>query len=287
MDKADDLIIVEFESLMLYTRSCERLGTEKQSSWFRISRDQQAVQLTQGKKMTDNKTNNERIVHITSMIGPLAGFVATIIATFSNLPTVIQYIMVLLLVMITVVSTYVVLGQWLTRLFKKTAKAIKHHFLTKKYFSDFSRFIDKLGKFLESRRCDNIPYILNKLKNNKPMLPDVSFPSVEYFCDLFVVLAEAVGKLRRDKENFLLLIRWFESILNAYDKICVCMPVDQIRIILKQGRLDISEDIKQEYRKNKTVYDKFILEYMDFANRANKDFGEKVARNYFEVPKEL
>ncbi len=35
------------------------------------------------------------------------------------------------------------------------------------------------------------------------------------------------------------------------------------------------------------AYDKFILEYMDFAKGINKDFGKKVAREWFDMPKGL
>ncbi len=77
----------------------------------------------------DEKLKDKSAGSNVSMIGPLAALLAAIITAFANLPSTLQYIMVLLIAVIAVVSVYVVFGQQLRRFFKKTTMATKHHFL--------------------------------------------------------------------------------------------------------------------------------------------------------------
>ena len=53
------------------------------------------------------------------------------------------------------------------------------------------------------------------------------------------------------------------------------------------GQPRISEDIKEECKEKKVPYVRFLLRYMEFAKGMNKKFGEKVARDYFQIPKGL
>ncbi len=238
--------------------------------------------------MTDKKSKDKGIVYTASIIGTLVALLIVIIAAHSLFPPVMfQAVVVVLLVLIIIVNGYGVFGQSLIRFFKKIRMARKHRALTEKYFYDFDRFVDKLGELLEPRRCDNIPYTLNKIQNKELVFRDILLPSVYDFHDLFVVFMDAFGKLRRNEETFLLLIKWFGSLLNSYNKQYICNPVERTRNILRRRTAGIPEDIKEEYKQHKVGYDKFILEYMDFAKGINKDFGKRAAREYFDMPKGL
>lgn len=220
-------------------------------------------------------------------------------------------------------------GEQLKARVRRLRKARKERRLAKKHFKRFNWFVDKLGELLEPRRFDNIPHALNRIQSSEPVFSDILLLPVDDFRDLFVVFRDGIGKLRRDKEMFLFLIKWFGYLLNTYNRLYICKPVEQIRNILRQrvaeipedikeeyrqhfecllnsyNRLhirkaveqirnilrqrvaEIPEDIKEEYRQHKVAYDKFILEYMDFAKGINKDFGKKVAREWFDMPKGL
>ena len=114
----------------------------------------------------DEKLKDKSTSSNVSMIGPLAALLAAIITVSADLPSTLQYIMVLLIAVIAVVSVYVVFGQQFRKFYKKTKMAIKHHFLTKKYFSKFNMFIDRLGELLRDSRCDNVPYVFIHLQKH-------------------------------------------------------------------------------------------------------------------------
>ena len=92
------------------------------------------------------------------------------------------------------------------------------------------------------------------------------------------------GKLPITKDNFGLLINWFESIVNLCNEHLIRKPVERIRTI---GRDEIPEHVRENYERCKAIYNRFMDDYMDFAKDINKQFAEKVARDYFQVPKGL
>jgi len=230
----------------------------------------------------DRKTEDKKTVTLISKIGPLVGLLATAITVFSNLNIVIRYIMVVLLVMITVVSIYAVFGQPLIKFVKKKTMAKRHRVLIKKYSKNFDRLVDRFGELINENHCDTIVYILNNLRNNTKYAHIL--PQTQEFRSAFDVLHEARGKLHITKENFMILVRWFESIVNLCNEYLICKPVEQIRTI---GRDGIPEQVREDYERCKAIYDRFMDDYMDFAKDMNKQFGERVAKDYFQVPKGL
>ena len=226
----------------------------------------------------DEKLKDKNRESKVSMIGPLSALLAALITAFANLPAIIQYIMVLLISVIAVVSVYVVFGQQFIRFFKKTTMATKHHFLAKKYFSEFNGFVDRLGELLKDNRCDNIPYVFIHLRNTPAEFNDLQ-SSMYYVGDLLAVFKEGMKKFH--KRDFKLVLKWFESILRLYNKQLVLQPFQRVRNLYKDK---LTDPDKEAYQKNREDYVQFLQDYMNFARAINKDFSEKVANDYFEKP---
>ncbi len=232
--------------------------------------------------MMEAKSKDKKTVPLISKIGPLAGLLAAAITVFSNLPIMLQYIMVLLLALITFVSIYAVFGEPVIKFVKKKAMAKKHRILTKKYSENFNKLVDSFGEIINENHCDTIPHVLNNLQNN-PKYPNI-LPWPQDFRSAFDVLHVAMGKLPITKDNFLISVRWFESIVNLCNEHLICKPVERIRTI---GREGIPEHVREDYERCKAIYDRVMDDYMDFAKDMNKQFAEKVARDFFQVPKVL
>lgn len=218
--------------------------------------------------MTDTKLKNNSLDDIVSIIGPIAGLLAAIIKAFGSWAIIFQR-------SIAVLRT--VLG-----FFKRSKQARKQQSLVNEYFKEFDKLVDRFGELINENHCDTIPYILKDLQNN-PKYPNI-LPWPQDFRSAFDVFHEAMGKLPITKDNFLILVRWFESIVNLCNKRLICKPVEQIRTI---GRDGIPEHVRENYERCKAIYDRFMDDYMDFAKDMNKQFAEKVARDYFQVPKGL
>jgi len=232
--------------------------------------------------MMEGKSKDKEKLDLISKIAPLAGLLAAAITVFSDLPILLRYIIAVLLGLITVVSIYAVFGQTLIKFSKKRAMAKKHRVLTRKYFKNFNRLVDRFRERINDDHCDTIPYILKDLQNN-PKYPNI-LPWPQDFRSAVDVCHGAMGKLPVTKDNFLIMVGWFESIVNLCNEHLICKPVEEIRRI---GQDVIPEHISEDYERCKALYDRFLDDYMDFAKEMNKKFGETVARYYFRVPKGL
>ena len=236
--------------------------------------------------MTVQKSKGKGIGHMVSIIGILAGLLIVIITAHNLFPPIMfRSIVVVLVLLIVVVNGYGVFGEPFIRLSKKMIMARRHHFLAKKYFKEFGRFADRFGELIRIDYCDTIPHVLKDLQSNSN---DKRFrqilASTDDFENAFGVFSNAMGTLPINKENLSLLIKWFESIMNLCNEHLIYKPVKQIKEIGSEG---IVVNIKSNYTDCRNAYNKFILEYMDFAKEMNKHFDEKIAREYFRKPEEL
>jgi len=233
--------------------------------------------------MMNEKSKDKKTVHMVSIIGVLVGLLIVIITAHSLFPPIMFWsIVVVLVALVVVVNGYGVFGQPVIEFVKKKRIAKKHRILTKKYSENFNKLVDRFGELIKEDHLNTILYILNKLRSNTKYA--AILPSHQGFRRAFDVFYGEMGKLPRTKENFLLLVKWFESIVNLCNEHLICKPVERIRTI---GRDEIPQQLREDYERCKVIYDRFIDDYMDFAKDMNKQFAEKVARDYFQVPKEL
>ncbi len=224
-------------------------------------------------KLKDKSTGSN-----VSMIGPLAALLAAIITTFTNLPATLQYIMVFLIAVIAVISVYVVFGQKLRRFLKKSKMAIKHHFFIKKHFGEFNMFVDRLEKLLKNNYCDSMAYVFIHLHN---IPPEFNYPRslVHDLSDIVAFLKEAMTKFHR--KDFRLIIKWFDLILRIYHNQLVFQPSVQIRNLYRDK---LTEHDIEAYAISRESYVCLLQDYMNFAETINKDWGEGIARDYFDKP---
>jgi len=229
----------------------------------------------------DDKLKDKNREYKVSMIGPLAALLAAIITAFADLRPVLQYTMVFLLVVIAVASIYVVFGSHVISVWRKIRITIKHHLLVKKYFNQFSMFVDRLSEFSQDSRCDTLPYAFAKMEN---IPPEFRHPrSLMYDLTNFLTLFKEWMK-KFPKRDFPLLIEWFESILCIYNNQLVLEPFRQVRN-MDQNKLTRYE--KEEYEKNREHYVRFLQDYENFARAINRSAGKTIARAYFDKPSTL
>ena len=233
--------------------------------------------------MTDGKSKDKKTLPLLSIIGVLSGLLIIVIGAHSLFhPIMFGSIVVVLVVLIVVVNGYGVFGQPFIKFVKNKTRAKKHRVLTKEYYKNFNRLVDRFRDLINPDHCDTIMYVLKNLQSNAKYTDILPWPY--NFWRVFNVFYEEKGKLPITKENFLLLVKWFESILNLCNEHLICKPVERIRTI---GRDEIAEHVKEDYERSKAIYDRFMDDYMDFAKDMNKQFGERVGRDYFQVPKGL
>jgi hypothetical protein len=230
------------------------------------------------------ESRDKRIVYMATVIGTLVALLITMIAAHSLFPALMFYsIVVILLVLIVIVNGYGVFGQLLIEAIKKKAIAKKHHVLTQEYFKKFETLVERCRELMSEDRRDAMLGMLKSLANSNPKYVNILRYS-QRFTYAIDVCREAMRKLPVTKDNFLILLGWFESVLNLCNEHLIREPTEEIR---KRGMDGIDEHIFEDYERCKVLYDRFLDDYMDFAKETNKTFGETVARVYFEVPKGL
>ncbi|OHB85308.1 MAG: hypothetical protein A2Z38_10875 [Planctomycetes bacterium RBG_19FT_COMBO_48_8] len=231
--------------------------------------------------MTGEESKDKGIV---SIIVALVGLLIIIIAAHSLFPTLMFYsIVVVLLVLIVTVTVYGVFGQRLIKFSKKRAMAKKHRVLAQEYFKKFDSLVDRFRDLINEDHRDTIPFILRQLENGNTKYVNI-LPNPQNFKSAVDVCDGAMGKLPVTKDNFLILVGWFESIVNLCNEHLIRKPIEEIR---RRGVDGIPEHISEDYERCEVIYDRFLDDYMNFAKDMNKQFAEKVARDYFEVPKGL
>ena len=234
--------------------------------------------------MAIEESRDKRIVYMASIIIALVGLLITIISKnslFSQL--MFRSIVVVFVVLIVTVTVYGIFWQPLIKFVKKKSMAKKHRVLAQEYFKKFDRLVDRSRDLINEDHHDTIPFIIRQLENGNPKYVNI-LPHPQDFKSAVDTCRWAMGKLHVTKDNFLVLLGWFESVMNLCNELLIRKPIEEIR---KIGVDEIREDIIENYERCKAIYDRFLDDYMDFAKDMNNKFGERVARDYFEVPKGL
>jgi len=218
------------------------------------------------------------------IIGSLTVILIAVITARDFFPVYFIYVVVtFLLVAISYLTIHELLGPPIYDFFKKRREVRKHNALARKYFDEFTHFTERFGEFLDQGRSDNIPYALRDLKSTQEF-KQVFYLSTNDFYNLFNCYKKRLERFNRTKEDFSLLVNEFNSVLDLYNSHCICEPVREIRLI---GRDKVNERIKEDYKKQKGAYERFIGNYTDFGKKLKKELGERIFREYFEMPEEL
>jgi len=225
---------------------------------------------------------------LAGIIGALAGIFIIIVAAHASFPIYLYYGAVIsLLVAIFSLLIFGFLAHPLYNFINKRREIKKHNALAKKYFDTFERFTKKFGELLWESKTVNIPDALRDSQSSQEfrqvfyLSADVIF---NHFRDLLDCFKERRKRFDRTKEDFILLVNEFDIILNMYNEFYLCKPVKEIRGI---GRDKFKESFKEDYKKFKGAYERFIGNYTDFEKELNEEFDKMVFREDFEMPREL
>ncbi len=228
------------------------------------------------------ESKDKKREYLVSAIGPLVGLLTTIITAFTNLPTSFKWTLIILLITVTLLSIYVVFVPIFTRGVRKLNDIIKHRSIIKKHFVEFEKLVDRFGQLINENRCDSIVHSLQELQNKSMLGGNLPFPSD--FHNAYDVFICSMRKLPLKKRNFLLILRWYESIVNLTNKYLICSPVKEIQRINKGI---VPQNCKNEYEECRLTYVRLLENYEEFARYLNKRLGDNIAREYFDRPVKL
>lgn len=97
-------------------------------------------------------------------------------------------------------------------------------------------------------------------------------------------LSEYDPKSYTDRKTcFVLEVDYFQYILSVYER----MIKDFIDVCGTIKQTDLMGWIKKDYISFASDLDHFFKKYSDFGRQANKEFGETIFRQYFEIPKTI
>ena len=239
---------------------------------------------TGGVKIEKESKSESKLTPLATIIGGLAVILVAFIAARDSFPAYLFYVVVIfLLIIIVSFLIYGFLAHPIYDFIKKRRETRRLNALAKKHFNEFKNFTDTFGELVDSSRSNNIPQALKALYSSQEFR-NISCLSTQDLYNLFNYFEERLKRFDGTKEDFSLLVNEFDSILEIYNKHCIYNPVREIRRI---GRNKVNEDIKEDYNKKKGWYELFLRNYMGFGKKLNKEFGERIFREYFEMPGEL
>ena len=227
---------------------------------------------------------------LAAAIVALATIFGTIVTARSYFPVYLYYVIIVVIFLLVIVSsllTYRLLGPPIHDFIKKRREIRTHKALAIKYFDKFELLTEMFSGLLWQSKTVNIPDALRDSQSSQEfrqvfyLSADVIF---NHFRDLLDCFKERRKRFDRTKEDFILLVNEFDIILNMYNEFYLCKPVKEIRGI---GRDKFKESFKEDYKKFKGAYERFIGNYTYFEKELNKEFGKMIFREYFEMPGEL
>ena len=233
------------------------------------------------------REKESKLVPIVVIISALAGVLITIVTLRTSFPVPYYVAAILLLLAIFSILIYGFLAHPICNFINKKRETKKYNALARKYFDKFELFTERFGELLWQSRTVNIPDALRDSQSSQEfrqvfyLSADVIF---NHFRDLLDCFKERRKRFDRTKEDFILLVNEFDIILNMYNEFYLCKPVKEIRGI---GRDKFKESFKEDYKKFKGAYERFIGNYTDFEKELNKEFDKMIFREYFEMPGEL
>lgn len=231
--------------------------------------------------MNESESKAEKTKNITlKKIATISTIPASIITVITGVLSWRDYIPDILFELFLILTILIILFL-LLHVLKKWTEARKNKALVKKYFDDFTQLSDRLEELLKDNYCNNMPYVFINLQN---MPPEFNYPhSLIYdLANLVAVFKEGTKKVQR--RNFRLLLKCFSLILRIYNSQLVLQPFQQIRNLYRDK---LTERDREAYEKSREDYVRFLQDYTNFAKVINKDWGKKVAQDYFQKPGKL
>jgi hypothetical protein len=240
--------------------------------------------------MEKTESTHDRRAQTIAFLTSFMNLASIIVALSVKSSPAIQIIALVVAVTVAVVGIYTAFGQSLVSAARGTAKAIRHRYVAPTYLDRLAGFVKRLDRLCDRCYTGNPACILCRF----PELwggPFTDPPVLGHAAGFVGVLRLVLSTSRRGKKNLVFSVRWFQLVLDMYNRQCVCEPARQVIIRVEQG-LDEGkklqyERLKREYQKAKLGYVTLLEDYAKFARDLNSAFGESIASDYFERPDEL
>lgn len=162
---------------------------------------------------------------------------------------------------------------------KNYAKKKRLAALAKEHFKTLVDFVDRLESIASTSNSNSIPYILNDVTERNQHLSGL----LNEFRIMLQAYRFGVKSLHCNGSNYLLLVKWLESLLIFYHNDIICNPIETIR----NSNTQIDNRLKDDYKICRESYMKLINDYIELARLINKTYGENIVCDYFRKVKYL
>lgn len=230
-----------------------------------------------------NELKLDRGVKIWGILASIFVVIGVIVNVYSYLPTWLIYVTGLFIGIV----LFWLLYDSICIFIKNRINQHRHNQFARKYFNEFKDFVDKFAEFMDQSRTDNISCVLKELsarvetlRNRLPLLPTDKLHDILYY------FQKRLGRFDGTKEDFILLANEFNIIVNFYNELYVNKPIQTVKEI-GYGKEELPNNVKENFKEYRENYVFFLRRYMDFGKIVNKQFEEKIFREYFEIPKEI
>jgi hypothetical protein len=211
-----------------------------------------------------------KLVSLTAII-TLAGLLIVIIGNHSLFPELLFYSIVMILIgVIIVLVGYSFLWKHTSNYIRTRLWRRKQNILARKYFEDFSDFVDR---FTSLREFNNISLGITGILKGLPTAIQINIILNEFP----IILQNPLNNLKQrlnnlrfyrseiNEPNLSSLAKEFENYVALHKRLYVDLFVTMAR---EGGPERISEETKRAYREYREDYNQFIMAYTEFAKKA-------------------
>jgi len=186
-------------------------------------------------------------------------------------------------VVIVLILGYGLVWPWIYNVACRIMKNRKENALARQLNTTFSMLLRRFGDIASDSKYNAIRSALKEIRNKNMQL--VSVCDDNSFDRSFSTFTEFYYKSNlKTKYEFILFLKWFETVLAAFNDSVICNPVSLARSL---SNLDLPVDTLEAYENARAAYNEYIRNYCDFAKEVKAKFGDVCLQDWFYPPKQL
>jgi len=193
-----------------------------------------------------------------------------------------QFFGFFLLIAMVLTFVYGLVGPELYNFVHHVMKTRKENALAKQFNATFSKLFLRFDDIASDNKYNNIRCILKEIRNKNMQLASVcDNNSFDY---LFRTFTNSYKSDLKTKYEFILFIKWFESMLTTFNDNVICGPISLANAL---PNLELPESTMEEYENARASYNSYIDDYCNFVKEVGTRFKDVCLRDHFYLPKQI
>ncbi len=231
-------------------------------------------------KQSDEKPSLRLWTEVVMAISSFLTLLITIVTTKGVVPSWFIYIPIGFFTISVIVLLWIPIATYI----REKLQYRRYNQLARHYYPGFRELTQRFSEFVDSRRSDTLNAQLRDLQGHEEVRGKLKLLPLSIIESFFYIFKKKIEGFDKDFGNLSLLAEEFDNIMRFYNGSYVIEPLQMLRQINIDG---IPKEKVGEIELFRENYSAFLRDYVNYAKRANEDFGKEIFYEYYEMPKAL